>query len=110
MSCPDCFKGTVHEGTPKGQEIKFDARDTYIAEPPTDASSPQKVKGIIVIISDAFGWKFTNLRVLADEIARKGHYRVYLPDFFDGHSAPLRMLDAMPKLSAPGLGATLMKP
>ena len=110
MSCPDCFKGTIHEGTPSGKEIKVNGRDTYVAEPPVDSESPQTVKGIIIILGDAFGWRFPNARILVDEIARKGHFRVYLPDFFDGKAAPLRVLDAMPKMTATGLWATLTKP
>ena len=110
MSCSNCFKGIIHEGTPRGQEVKIHGRDTYVAEPPIRSSSRQTVSGIIVILSDAFGWTFVNSRVLADELARKGHYRVYLPDVLDGRVAPLRLLDIMLKLSEPGLLATLMKP
>lgn len=107
MSCPDCFKGTIHEGTPRGKETKFNGRDTYVVEPSNDAPSSQAVKGIVVILSDAFGWKFMNLRILADEIARKGGFRVYLPDFLDGKVAPLSVMDIMPKLQS---GSTLWKP
>lgn len=109
MSCPDCFKGTIHEGTPRGKETKIFDRDTYVTEPPVDLSS-QPLKGVVVILSDAFGWTFANSRILADEIARKGHYRVYLPDFFDGRPASLSLLDVMPKLSESGIAATLLKP
>ena len=56
MSCSDCFKGTVHEGTPLGKEVKIQNRDTYVAEPPsTDGTTPLKIRGIIVILHDAFG-------------------------------------------------------
>ena len=114
MSCSNCFKGAVHEGIPRGIETKFNGRDTYVVEPATNLDSPSSlppaVKGIVVILSDAFGWKFTNLRTLADEIARKGQFRVYLPDFFDGRVAPLWLLDVMPKLELPGFWATLWKP
>ena len=114
MSCSNCFKGTAHEGDPRGEETKFNGRDTYVVEPAINpdspSSSPQAIKGIVVMLSDAFGWQFTNLRILADEIARKGQFRVYLPDFFDGHVAPLWLLDVMPKLELPGFWATLWKP
>ena len=114
MSCSNCFKGTAQEGAPRGDETKFNGRDTYVVEPAINpdspSSSPQAIKGIVVMLSDAFGWKFTNLRILADEIARKGQFRVYLPDFFDGREGPLWLLDVMPKLELQGLWATLWKP
>jgi len=54
---------------------------TYIAEPPSGTPP----KGIVVIIPDAFGWELPNSRVLADSYAEKGNFRVYLPDFMNGH-------------------------
>ena len=80
MSCPDCFKGSVHDGEPRGKTIKLHDLDTYVVEP----SEGKKVKGIVVIIPDAFGWKFVNCRLLADNYADKSNYRVYLPDFMIG--------------------------
>lgn len=80
MSCPDCFKGYTHAGSPKGQITKLHGLDVYMAEPPEGTP----VRGIIVIIPDAFGWEFVNNRILADHYAEKGRYRVYLPDFMDG--------------------------
>lgn len=80
MSCPECFKGHVHPGTPKGREVVLHGRKSYIAEP--EAGTP--VKGIIIMVPDAFGWEFVNNRMLADSYAEKGDYRVYIPDFMDG--------------------------
>ncbi|KAJ9138439.1 Alpha/beta-hydrolase [Pleurostoma richardsiae] len=91
MACPDCFKGSIHEGTPKGKIIKLHDLDTYVSEPPEGRA----VKGIIVIVPDAFGWVFVNNKLLADHYAEKGHYRVYLPDFMAGFSAPVWALDSM---------------
>jgi dienelactone hydrolase len=80
MSCPDCFKGFVHQGNPRGQLIKLHGLDTYVSTPP----SGRPVDGIIVIIPDAFGIEFVNNKLLADHYAEKGHYKVYLPDFMAG--------------------------
>lgn len=81
MSCSACFSGTVHEHeTPTGTVKKIHGRDTYIAEPPNGIQP----KGIVIIISDAFGWEFVNNRALADRYAKKGDFLVYLPDFMDG--------------------------
>lgn len=83
MSCPKCFSGHVNTNTPKGREEQVFKRDCYIAEP----EAGQEVKGIIVIISDAFGWEFVNNQILADHYAARGDFKVYLPDFMDGKYA-----------------------
>ena len=80
MACADCFKGHVHDGTIKGREIKLHGLDVYVSEPPADRA----VKGIIVMIPDAFGWDFINNRLVADNYAAKGSFKVYLPDFMNG--------------------------
>ena len=76
MSCPDCVTGTLHDGQPKGTEVKIANVDAYVV-------GPEDSKRIIVIGSDIFGWKFINSRLLADEYAARGYY-VLLPDLFDG--------------------------
>lgn len=80
MSCPDCFSGHAHSGTPLGEVKKIHGRDTYVAEP----KNGQSAKGIIIIVPDAFGWDFVNNRILADHYAAAGDFLVYLPDFMDG--------------------------
>jgi dienelactone hydrolase len=95
MSCPDCFKGEVHEGTPRGKIVQLHGLSTYVAEPASD----KPVRGIIVIIPDAFGWEFVNNRILADHYADKSDYRVYLPDFMNGHAAPEWMIGTFRTLS-----------
>ncbi|PWY93487.1 dienelactone hydrolase family protein [Aspergillus sclerotioniger CBS 115572] len=86
MSCPDCFSGHVHDGTPKGEVTTLHGLDVYVTEP---SGGAEAVKGIVIIIPDAFGWEFVNNRILADHYAEKGKYRVYLPDFMKGHAAPV---------------------
>jgi putative IMPACT (imprinted ancient) family translation regulator len=85
MSCPDCFTGTVHEGTPVGRVETIHGLPTYVA----GTTSETEPEGIIVIISDAFGWDLLNSRILADAYAKRGNYTVYLPDFMDGNLMPL---------------------
>jgi dienelactone hydrolase len=82
MSCPQCFQGHEHQGTPTGRVEQVFDRATYIAEPPNGVEP----KGIVVIVPDVFGWDFVNNRLLADAYAAKGNFRVYLPDFMDGRS------------------------
>ncbi|KAI1494863.1 dienelactone hydrolase family protein [Biscogniauxia mediterranea] len=96
MSCPACFKGSVHDGKPTGITTKLHGLDTYVVEP----ASGNPPKGIVVIVSDGFGWDFVNIRLMADNYAKKKDYRVYVPDFMKGHAAPLSMIDTFKKLDA----------
>lgn len=91
MSCPDCFGGHVHAGVPKGQVTKLYGVDTYVSQP----AEGTPVKGIIIIIHDGFGWEFVNNRLLADHYAEKGDYKVYLPDFVNGHVIPVWATDCL---------------
>ncbi|KAM0484392.1 hypothetical protein ACHAPX_001815 [Trichoderma viride] len=91
MSCPDCYSGAVHEGQPRGEVTKAYGLDTYVVNP----ADGRPAKGIVVILPDAFGWDFVNIRLLADSYADKGDFKVYAPDFMKGHSAPLYLLDSM---------------
>lgn len=90
MSCANCFRGTVHEGQPRGRTVKLHGLDAYASEP----ADGRAACGIVVIIPDAFGWEFVNNRILADHYADKGGYRVYLPDFMNGE--PPSPLAAVP--------------
>ncbi|GAP86722.1 putative dienelactone hydrolase family protein [Rosellinia necatrix] len=97
MSCPDCFSGAVHEGTPTGTVTKLHGLDVYVAEPAGE--SPPKA--IVVLIPDIFGWTFVNIRLMADSFSKKGGYRVYVPDFMNGNAAPVSAIDSMQKVLAP---------
>lgn len=88
MSCSECFKGHSHDGEPTGEVQEMFGRPTYVASPQDD----KPIKGIIVIVPDAFGWEFVNNRLLADQYALNGNFLVYLPDFMDGRSAPTWLL------------------
>ncbi|KAG9231553.1 Alpha/Beta hydrolase protein [Amylocarpus encephaloides] len=82
MSCPDCLRGGVSTSHPTGEEATVHGLQTYIARPDNGLAP----KGVVVFITDAFGWKFVNNRVLSDHYAKKGGFLVYLPDFMDGHA------------------------
>ncbi|KAL4928833.1 dienelactone hydrolase family protein [Aspergillus undulatus] len=99
MSCPDCFTGTIHPGAPKGHVTTLHGLQTYVSEPPVP---PEEVKGIVVIVPDAFGWEFVNNRLLADHYADMGSFRVYLPDFMKGTAAPFWVLETIRAVSRTG--------
>lgn len=84
MSCPECFEGYVRKEASTGTVTTLHGLPTYVAEP----SEGRAVKGIIVIVPDAFGWEFINNRLLADEYARAGDFKVLLPEFMNGIHYP----------------------
>ncbi len=90
--CSDCFSGHLHEGTPTGTVTTIHGIPTYVSQP----EAGTKPKGLVIFISDAFGWSTPNSRLLADNYAKKGGFLVYTPDFMNGssHSHPhyLRIL------------------
>jgi dienelactone hydrolase len=78
--CTDCFAGAIHEGTPTGTTKTIHGIPTYIAEPEAGVTP----KGLIVFITDAFGWEFSNNRLLCDRYAKNGGFLVYCPDLMNG--------------------------
>ncbi|KAK4096864.1 hypothetical protein N658DRAFT_569648 [Parathielavia hyrcaniae] len=66
--CRDCFTGTLRSDvTPRGSEETAHGLPTYVAAPDPGVTP----LGIVVIISDAFGWKLRNTRALADTYAKR---------------------------------------
>ena len=82
--CADCFKGSIHTGTPTGTVAEIHGLQTYVAYPEAGVTP----KGIVVMITDAFGYDFVNNRMLCDVYAKKGGFLVYCPDFMNGMSYP----------------------
>jgi len=83
-----CMLGTIHSGAPTGSEEVVHGLQTYVARPENNA-----IKGTVVIIGDVFGWNFVNVRLIADSYARKGGFKVLLPDFHSGGSFPSGHMD-----------------
>ncbi|KAK7754804.1 hypothetical protein SLS62_003118 [Diatrype stigma] len=102
----DPEKYSVNEYRGHGVLEGLHGLDVYVAEP----ASGQPPKGFIVLIPDAFGWDFVNIQLMADNFARKKDYRVYVPDFMNGHSAPLYIIDKMKALEGKTWWDTLAKP
>lgn len=67
-----CVKGFNWGGTPVGQEAKLGETTTYVSGANKDVA--------IMLIHDAFGYTFTNARLLADHYAKEVDATVYLPD------------------------------
>ncbi|PYI00058.1 putative endo-1,3-1,4-beta-D-glucanase [Aspergillus ellipticus CBS 707.79] len=80
-----CLKGFRWEGQPRGHETTLAETDCYVTGTNPDVA--------ILVIHDLFGWKFPNIRILADHLAEEVDATVFVPDFFGGVSLPPTILD-----------------
>jgi dienelactone hydrolase len=97
MSCPDCFKGAIHDGKPAGREEVLHGVKTYIA----GTSSDSNPEATITFLTDAFGFNLPNSLLLADYYALKTSHRVLVPDIIPGGGVPLSTLSLMNIVTAP---------
>jgi dienelactone hydrolase len=87
-----CISGTVFEGTPCGKEESIAGVPCYVASPPSTTSGR-----VLLLITDVFGWRFNNPRLLADRYAAAADVRVVVPDLHDGDSVASDFVDFMLK-------------
>jgi dienelactone hydrolase len=97
MSCPDCFRGTIHEGTPTGKEETIHDVLTYIASPISGVTTNSK----IIFITDVFGFNLVNNKLLADKYAADTGCLVLMPSIIPGGGAPLSAIELFDSLSTP---------
>ncbi|CCD23031.1 protein AIM2 NDAI_0A08780 [Naumovozyma dairenensis CBS 421] len=72
-----CFSGYRHEGETSGVHEMMYNVETYI----TGTTSPSDK--VIVIMTDVYGNHFTNVLLIADQLALAG-FKVYIPDILFG--------------------------
>lgn len=84
-----CISGSIHSGEPKGREDTIGGHPTYVTEPEDKSTSKS-----IVFIVDVFGYKFKNVRLLADNYAKAG-FTCYIPDVHEGDSLPIEFLQSI---------------
>ncbi|KAK4114713.1 alpha/beta-hydrolase [Canariomyces notabilis] len=96
---PCCLRAFPWDGTPTGSETTLAgvSNPVYMAYPPgfpaaTASSSPSRAA--ILIVHDLFGWRYPNVRLLADAYAAEVGATVYVPDFFGGESLPAELIEA----------------
>lgn len=98
MSCPDCFKGAVHEhGKPIGHEETLYGKNCYVAPAPSTSTS----KSAILFITDAFGLKLINNKLLADKYASQTGFKVIVPDIIPGGPADISLMNSMHTMTSP---------
>lgn len=98
MSCPECFTGHVHHGTPKGTIEELYGAQTYVTLPPSSNAEP---KHTIIFYCDAFGLNLVNNKLLADRYAAETGCRVLAPDLFPGGAASVETMMALNNLLRP---------
>jgi len=77
MSCPDCTSGNLLPGSPKGTE----ENSTYLAKGSNQGDTAEKA---VVIFTDSFGLAISNPKIIADTIAERTGFDVWVPDLFNG--------------------------
>ncbi|KAL8347897.1 hypothetical protein RB598_001297 [Gaeumannomyces tritici] len=82
-----------HEGTPVGEEVKYEGLTLYVTKP-----KGKKADKAVLYITDVFGIQLAQNKLLADSFARAGFVTV-APDLFDGVPAP-------EDLNKPGFNST----
>eukprot|EP00287_Rhodomonas_sp_CCMP768_P032506 CAMPEP_0202843158 /NCGR_PEP_ID=MMETSP1389-20130828/63437_1 /ASSEMBLY_ACC=CAM_ASM_000865 /TAXON_ID=302021 /ORGANISM="Rhodomonas sp., Strain CCMP768" /LENGTH=103 /DNA_ID=CAMNT_0049520257 /DNA_START=6 /DNA_END=313 /DNA_ORIENTATION=- len=92
MSCSACFSGSLDVGNPMGCETSIANLDVYTSSQETDHSE-KSPSDAVVIITDVFGWRLTNIRLIADRMAAELQLRVFVPDLHNGWSPPSWLLD-----------------
>lgn len=99
MSCPECFSGHVHHGTPKGTIKDLYGVKTYVTLPPNDPDA--KPTSTIIFYCDAFGLNLVNNKLLADQYAADTGCQVLAPDLFPTGPASIGTMTAMNNLLRP---------
>jgi len=92
-----CVQTFTWDGTPAGKETTLASNPAYVTGTNKDAA--------VLIIHDLLGWKYNNVRLLADHYAREADVTVFVPDFFDGWTVDWdlveqeRWAELLPKLA-----------
>lgn len=71
-----CLQGFEWQGAPAGTDGQLGPNAAYMTGTNPDVA--------ILLVHDRYGWRFRNVRLLADHWAREGGVTVYVPDFFGG--------------------------
>jgi dienelactone hydrolase len=103
MACPDCFSGSIWTSSPAGKEEIIHGVRTYVATPPdATTGTPNALSAsTILFITDAFGFKLVNSKLLADQYAAHTGLRVLVPDLMPGGGVSTQALDLINLVRVP---------
>lgn len=91
--CSDCIKGSLDQGTPKGQDQELTGVPCYVTHHAVDAAN----ECAIVLAPDVFGYQLINARLIADIYAAAGYICV-VPDYFQGEACDVKLLETYESL------------
>jgi len=77
MSCSDCTSGNWLPGSPTGTE----ENGAYLAKGSNKEDTKDKA---VVVLTDIFGLSISNPKIIADTIAERSGFDVWVPDLFNG--------------------------
>jgi dienelactone hydrolase len=101
MSCPDCFRGSVHtHAEPTGKIETVHGLRTYVA----GGSDPARSKSTIIYLPDAFSLKLVNNKILADKYAATTGCKVLIPDVVLNGGMPASVLEGVEYIMETPLG------
>ena len=72
MSCDDCQRGLQWNGTSTGKESTLNGAEAYVTGDSKDIA--------VLVLTDFFGPRVSNVRMLADHYAKEVNATVYVPD------------------------------
>ena len=78
--CEHCLQGYILSGTPSGM---FDGTAYFHPAPSPDS------KRAVVLLTDIFGLKLVNAKLIADQYSERLKCDVWVPDYFNGTPAAL---------------------
>ncbi|OZJ05314.1 hypothetical protein BZG36_01588 [Bifiguratus adelaidae] len=84
-----CASGFLATGEPKGTEATFGGLNSYVAVP------KEKPTTCVLIVTDVFGYKLVNTRLIADAFAEAGFLCV-IPDLLGDAALPADILETKP--------------
>lgn len=87
-----CIETNFHEGSPIGKHQTVFGLDTYVTG--TENSDNR----VLVILSDIYGHRYNNTLLVADQLAKLGGYKVYIPDILENDPVPASHGDLGPWL------------
>ena len=76
----NCLKGGSLNGEPSG---KMEG-GAYFARAPATETQEATNRICVILLTDVFGISLKNSRIIADEMAKKTGWDVWIPDMFNG--------------------------
>jgi len=98
LPCEKCFQGSILEGTPRG----------VYEGPAYFKVAPSPSKRAVILLTDVFGLKIPNPKLIADKLSDRLACDVWVPDLFEGKPPATEAQMAPVLTDVPGTSRSLM--